>query len=126
AGRQGRRRGSRATRGSLRGLEGFPAAEKALAGLFTRCCLRRLRGALRVVACELGPLLKVFFETFSVDGLLLGARELPCQGVVVRLRAEVLQLPSDLGVLCFLTAAPHGLDPLTIPARRLQMMLGTT
>ena len=34
-------------------------------------------------------------------------RELALKRVVVGVRAEVLQLPSDFGVLGFLTAAPH-------------------
>lgn len=46
----------------------------------------------------------------------LTVNEFSFQGSVVGLRAVVLQLPGDLGLLCLLTAASHGLDPLHLGA----------
>src|SRR5699024_6893507 len=42
--------------------------------------------------------------------------QLALERLVVRLGAVVLQLPSDLGLLCLLTAAPHGVTPSTFGA----------
>src|SRR5690606_10892291 len=45
--------------------------------------------------------------------------ELTLERTVVRLGAVVLQRASDLGLLCLLTAAAHGSDPLNVEAGRL-------
>src|SRR5665647_2244560 len=49
-----------------------------------------------------------------VRGVALGLAggEFLLEGSVVRCRGEVLQLAGHLGLLCLLTAAPHGIDPL--------------
>src|SRR5690606_9495088 len=56
--------------------------------------------AVTVLIGVLRPLFEVLFEA----GV---AAEFALQRVVVGVRAEILQLPGDLGVLCLLTAAPH-------------------
>src|SRR5690606_23084307 len=73
----------------------------------------RLRRASVSVSGKLWPLLEVFFQLGVVEGRpAVAAGEFALKRVVVRVRAEVLQLAGNLGVLCFLTAAPHGLTPL--------------
>src|SRR5947209_6993894 len=60
-------------------------------------------------------LVVVFRSSRAVDlgvGVMPARCELPLEGVVVGVGAEVLQLPRHLGLLGLLTAAPHGVDPL--------------
>src|SRR5699024_544861 len=51
-----------------------------------------------------------------VIGPSLGAGEFTLKCPVVGLRAVVLEPPCDLGLLCLLTAAPHGVTPSTLGA----------
>src|SRR3712207_1719613 len=72
-----------------------------------------VRGPVRVLVVEVVPTGAVLVRRRLRAGLRPAVGEFPSEGVVVGVGTEVLQLPGNLGLLGLLTAAPHGVDPLT-------------
>src|SRR5690606_13519701 len=82
-----------------------PTGSGQRAGREEACALRAA-----LVALELFARVAVFRPLLECL-VLLGLRELPLERIVIRVRAEVLQFPGNLGVLCLLATTSHELPP---------------